>query len=289
MKLDISLARQLVRLLVGEAIPHSQFKKQGHTFLESNALSIRLSGRTKRLVVLQSSETLAHQLANQFGIADLDAYILLFESSNVSRSQAVLTASDSKAISVRTFKGFLVNVTHPVVCSLEGSEITLEPRAGLYYFINNPERFSVSKNCLVVGIENPENFRLPLQIEDRKQVIFVSRYPQSQSKDLVKWLVSRQLEYLHFGDFDFAGIRIYLSEFKKHLGERASFYLPADLEKLFKNHSTPERYDRQIQLIPTTEQLVEPGLKRVVDLINLFKAGLDQEILSVIKVDGKCY
>jgi len=37
--------------------------------------------------------------------------------------------------------------------------------------------------------------------------LFVSRYPQTQSKDLLNWLQSIPNPYLHFGDFDLTGNR----------------------------------------------------------------------------------
>lgn len=61
------------------------------------------------------------------------------------------------------------------------------------------------------------------------KVLFVSRYPQS--KDLCAWLKMIPNRYIHFGDFDLAGVSIFLSEFYSELGERAEFYIPADVEQ----------------------------------------------------------
>ncbi|MCA6071324.1 MAG: hypothetical protein LE168_02900 [Endomicrobium sp.] len=65
--------------------------------------------------------------------------------------------------------------------------------------------------------------------------LFVSRYPQNQSKDLIKWLQSIPNNYLHFGDFDFAGIGIYLNEYKKYLTDKAMFLIPENIEKFIAN------------------------------------------------------
>lgn len=280
MKLELSLARQLARLLAGETIPHSRIKKQSDLFVESGALVIRLSGRTKKVVILKNEEALLNQLSNQFGISDLNRYIELLESPEAFRSDSVIAASDSKIAAVRTFSGFLVNVVEPLKCLLEGTETTLLPTSGLFYFINNPDRFQIPETCIVVGVENPESFRFPPDIPHQGPMVFVSRYPQNQSKDLIKWLLKNRVRYLHVGDFDFAGIRIYLAEFKKHLGEQATFYVPEGLESLFRMYRTPFRYDQQIHMAPKPDQLTEPGLIFTVELINRFKAGLDQEVLS---------
>ena len=65
--------------------------------------------------------------------------------------------------------------------------------------------------------ENKSSEFLNLIFETNNQkILFVCRYPQSN--DLIKWLQSIPNRYLHFGDLDFAGINIYLNEFKKYLG-----------------------------------------------------------------------
>lgn len=69
----------------------------------------------------------------------------------------------------------------------------------------------------IVWIENGKNFN---QIREQRyffgeqKILFVSRYPQST--DLRQWLMSISNAYLHFGDFDLAGIRIYLSGFHRY-------------------------------------------------------------------------
>ena len=39
--------------------------------------------------------------------------------------------------------------------------------------------------------------------------------------------------YLHFGDFDLAGIGIYVNEYKCHLSNKSSFYIPIFLSSYF--------------------------------------------------------
>ena len=69
------------------------------------------------------------------------------------------------------------------------------------------------------------------KLSDR--VLFVSRYPQST--DLRRWLCTISNHYLHFGDFDLAGIHIFLFDFQQYLGkERSSFLIPCDIESRLK-------------------------------------------------------
>ncbi|MEO6707066.1 MAG: hypothetical protein ABIN04_14590 [Ginsengibacter sp.] len=116
---------------------------------------------------------------------------------------------------------------------LNNERIIIEPKEGTFTFIYDYANFIPFNDITIIGIENPENLR---HIQKQQKLfknfrpLFVSRYPQN--KDLIRWLVSIDNNYLHFGDFDFAGLNIYWNEYKKHLRERASFFLPGNIEEL---------------------------------------------------------
>lgn len=107
--------------------------------------------------------------------------------------------------------------------------------------------------------------------------LFVSRYPQNQSKDLLKWLHSIPNSYLHFGDFDFAGIGIYLNEYKKHLGDKAQFFIPENIEFLLDNYGNRALYDKQ-KLNFEQQAIKEENLTKLIALLHKYKKGLEQEI-----------
>ena len=117
-------------------------------------------------------------------------------------------------------------------------------------------------------------------------ILFVSRYPQSG--DLVAWLKSIPNRYLHFGDFDLAGISIFLTEFRIPIdgtpdsGGRTEFFIPDWIEELLEKGS-PERYQNQIERFQTlVERLLslaphDSRLHRLVSLIHTHRRGYDQE------------
>ena len=107
-----------------------------------------------------------------------------------------------------------------------------------------------------------------------QKALFVSRYPQSS--DLRKWLTSISNKYLHFGDFDLAGIHIFLSEFLKYLGEERTYYLiPDDISSRLKHGST-KRYDEQLLRFKEIHTAIAE-LQQLIDLINRERKGYDQE------------
>lgn len=280
MKIPVHIAEKLVQLLQGVSIPSSLAK---HSLIDELVFEgiIERKGRIKKSLLLSDSKALHTYLQNNFSINNLQQYIQVTKQENVLRSDLVIASSDSKLMKIRTFKGFLINCYSPIPATINGNQITLNPVSGTFQFIYDFENLMLSPDITIVGIENPENFR---HINRQKYLfrdikpLFVSRYPQNQSKDLIKWLQSIPNNYLHFGDFDFAGIGIYLNEFKKHLDNRTSFFVPVNIDNLINDHGIKKRYDVQ-KINFAVKSIHEDRLLQLIDTIHKYRKGLDQELL----------
>jgi len=280
MKIPVHIAEKLVQLLQGVSIPSSLAK---HSLIDELVFEgiIERKGRIKKSLLLSDSKALHTYLQNNFSINNLQQYIQVTKQENVLRSDLVIASSDSKLMKIRTFKGFLINCYSPIPATINGNQITLNPVSGTFQFIYDFENLMLSPDITIVGIENPENFR---HINRQKYLfrdikpLFVSRYPQNQSKDLIKWLQSIPNNYLHFGDFDFAGIGIYLNEFKKHLDNRTSFFVPVNIDNLINDHGIKKRYDVQ-KINFAVKSIQEDKLLQLIDTIHKYRKGLDQELL----------
>lgn len=281
MNLPIGIAEKLILLQNGEKIPASKLKHSViDSMLDNGILEQQIQGRSKKLIFLRSTERLNSYLNNHFGINSLNDYISVHKQNDALRSDFVEISSDSKLRKVRTFKGFLVNSYLPIDAILNYEPLLINPPLGCFQFIYDYEHFSIPENVTIVGVENPENFRYISRqkylFEDIKP-IFVSRYPQNQSKDLILWLKSIPNTYMHFGDLDFAGINIYLNEFKKHLGHRASFFVPNNIKELLERYGNRELYDNQKTHLDI-ESIVEIKLNKLIAMIHECKKGLEQEV-----------
>lgn len=282
MKIPVHIAEKLLQLLRGDGIPSSLAR---HSLIDDLVLEgiIERKGRIKKSLLLSDSKALHTYLQNNCSINDLQQYVQISKQENVLRSELVAASSDSKLIKIRTFKGFLINCYFPVQATLNGKQVTLNPVSGSFQFIYDFEKFMLSPDITIVGIENPENFRY---IDKQKYLfsninpLFVSRYPQNQSKDIIKWLQSIPNNYLHFGDFDFAGIGIYLNEFKKHLADRTTFFVPENIEKLIADKGNKQRYNKQT-INFEVKSIREDKLLQLIDTIHKYRKGLDQEILII--------
>lgn len=279
MTLPLNIAEKLLLLANGDKIPAS---KLNHSIFQELILEgiIHKPGKIRSNIQIIDKQQLKLFLKNHFSIDDLELYIETLKNENLIRADLVAVATDSKVRYLRTFKGFLVNCYSPLHAILNNEDVSIYPHEGTFNFIYDFESFIPDKDITIVGIENPENFR---HIGRQKylfkniQPLFVSRYPQYQSKDLIRWLQSIPNNYLHFGDFDFAGISIYLNEFKKHLDYRANLFIPENIDLLIKKNGSKKRYDDQrINFSP--ELIEDRDIQHLINSIHRFKKGLDQEI-----------
>ncbi|MEI6140745.1 MAG: hypothetical protein WCP85_15860 [Mariniphaga sp.] len=284
MKLPVPIAEKLILLLDGGKVPYSQMKHDiVISMIDNGILGIHTIGRTKKLVYLRNNTSLMPYLRNHFGIEILTAYIEGCRNKELNRAEAIEISSNSKLRSTRTFKGFLVNCYQPVECFLNNQNIMIQPNEGTFTFIYDYESFIPSEDITIVGVENSENFRY---VEKQRKwfshikPLFVSRYPQEQHKDLIMWLQSIPNPYLHFGDFDLAGLNIYWNEFRKHLKEKASFFLPPEIEKLLSTYGNRDNYIKQaIQF--DLDAVNEDNVLVLIRLIEKYRKGLEQEILML--------
>jgi len=278
-RLPISIAEKLLAMHNGARLPFSQLKHViVETMLENGVLNKQNKGRSKAFIYIPDDQLLNTYLKNHFGIDSLINYISGYKKDNLTRAEAIVISSTSKLKVIRTFEGFLLNCYEPIQCTLNNLAFTVSPTTGCFTFIFDYKNFIPDSNITIIGIENPENFRY---INRQKQLfkdikpLFVSRYPQN--KDLLRWLQSIPNPYLHFGDFDFAGLNIYFNEYKKHLRDRAQFFIPPEIEQLISTKGNRDLYNNQ-QIQFSEENITEHNILNLLSHIRKYKKGLEQEI-----------
>jgi hypothetical protein len=279
MKLPLAIAKKLKVLVDNGSLSASQLNVTHTAALLADGILIRRTqGRTKAKLLLKEVALLDNYLKNKYGINDLVSYIRGLEQENLTGKQGVEIASNTKIKKIRHFKGFLVNSYLPFSYSLNGNIYTFQPQPGSFLYIHDYETFAIPEPMTVVGVENPENFRFAERqkhLFENISPMFVSRYPQSG--DLVKWLQQIPNSYLHFGDFDLAGIFIYLNEFKKYLSERSSLFIPPNLRELIRQYGNRELYNKQLHLKESILSLQDAEIQPVLDLLLGEKKVLEQQ------------
>lgn len=279
MRLTAATLRRLIRLAEGESLTAGELKGEwAERILEDGVLTVSTQGSRKKFRAVDAA-TFRKYAEDKFEISSLEeAYRLLAEGGG-SRAEQVNTTGDSKYRAARTFKGFLVNSYEPIPAQLGGNALLIAPPEGTFIFVADYETFKIPTDVTVVGVENAENFRhvsrQKFLFERFGKVLFVSRYPQNQSKDLIKWLERIPNPYVHFGDLDLAGIGIFQTEYASRLGNRATFLVPDDYEERLRRGSR-ERYDTQLPRFGSLHT-TDPALTRLLAAIHATHRGYDQE------------
>ena len=241
-RFTISIAKKLLYILEGRTLPSSSLPRWIVDELRIEGLITGITNGSRVSYRLTDSVAFGRYISDNYTSGtSLERWIEIFsgENKDLQRSMLVQETGDSKTVKLRTFRGFLVNCYEPVHARIGNSEFVISPPEGSAVFIQNPDEFHIPSDVTVVGVENGENFcriRSQKHLFGDNKVLFVSRYPQSA--DLREWLIKIPNRYIHFGDFDLAGIYIYQSEFYKFLGDRASFLIPEDIEERLKSGNT---------------------------------------------------
>ena len=262
-------------LLAGEHVASSRIsRKMLEELMDEGLLSVVTRGSRK------SYRARDIEALKRFLIDKDESYRMLDINASDSRASMAAETGNSKLVKVRSCPGFPVNTFEPITCKLNAIDIVINPVEGSFLFITDWKVFSIPEDVVVVGVENMENFRMIRQQRalfeseiGKHRFLFVSRYPQST--DLRSWLQSIPNRYVHFGDFDLAGIHIFLTEFHQYLGDRSSFFIPSDIEKRLAKGSNA-RYNEQYEKYHKLHCDINK-IQNLIDLINKYHRGYDQE------------
>lgn len=272
------MARKMRRLLNGEQLSSASLPDYITHDLVDEGIFVRIPRGQFQRYALVDAQAFRTYLAQRYDIkGTLEAWIEIKSGGQVvKRSEQVRLTGNSKLRKTRSFKGFLVKCYAPVEATLHGESIVIDPHKGLATFVETYEHFRIPANTVVVGIENGENFQhiqRQQYLFEAMNVLFVSRYPQS--KDLITWLQLIPNPYLHFGDFDLAGIQIFLSEFYASLGKRATFFIPEDIEERLRegNRSLYDLQYAKHKAMKVTDERLLP----LVEIIHRYRRGYEQE------------
>ena len=271
----MAISSSILALISGEQVAGSKLSSKLLDELMAEGLLLVTTRGSRKSYRARDVESLKRYLIDKD-----ESYRMLEVSVADSRASLAAETGNSKLLTVRSCPGFPVNSYEPIECSLDGKKFVVNPPEGSFVFIDDWKHFAIPEDVVVVGIENMENFRMIRQqrllfesVLGDIPLLFVSRYPQSS--DLRNWLMGVPNKYVHFGDFDLAGIHIFLTEFHKYLDDRSTYLIPSDIEQRLPKGSQ-DRYNNQYGKYHTLHCNI-PYLQSLIDLINKYHRGYDQE------------
>ena len=282
--------RGLITLMEEGSIRASSLsEKTWKRLQEEHLVSAKREGRA---VTLSGSnrEQIRGFIQRLCGAEDVGKYLATLEKKQAgivpTRTASAKLTNDTKAFGTDVMKGIRLNAIWPVVIHFEGQPFQLNPPHGMSFEVDDEALLEISPDIIVVGVENYSTF---MRIKDYahlfdkdKEYLFTYRatYGKDSYGKWIEWLKRIPNQYLHFGDLDKGGLRIYIDSFRSVLGERASFLIPENYEEIIQNGST-KLYDQQYgEAAPDINR--DPRILPLLNAIERYHKCCEQEKLALL-------
>ncbi|KIM03101.1 MAG: hypothetical protein KU29_12715 [Sulfurovum sp. FS06-10] len=223
--------KALLSLRTQKQISGSQFRTYS-TYLDGmlNGGGIRRKQITKQRfeIILVDRESFDRYLKSQFNIVDLEGYLVELQNPSSTRAKMLSVSRNDKAKKINPLDGAYLSCYESIEIIIDNEMAQLAPLNGSCFFVSKSCQLEISEEILIVGVENVENLLFIQQ-----QSHYFAAIPQKKlfifrNKFMLEWLEKIDNDYLHYGDFDFAGISIYKSQILPRLKGEGSFFIPAN-------------------------------------------------------------
>lgn len=264
------LSRTLLDTLTGEHLV--SVKREGRSYIVRASNSELILGFAKRLA----------------GTDDLESYLSTLEGQQAgikpTRTEAARLVNDTKAFGTDIMKGIRLNTIKPVTVSFDGEDFVVDLPRGMSVEIDEQGFLEIDPEIVVIGVENYATF---MRIKDyvhlfpeKERSLFT--YRSTGGKDSygkwIEWLKRIPNRYIHFGDLDKSGLRIYIDSFRSVLGDRAEFLIPENYEELIRNGSSKLYNEQYGQAAPDVSK--DPRIKPLLEAIERHHKCCEQEKLA---------
>jgi hypothetical protein len=279
MKLQAQAQTKLRELVENGALPASQcghaFQKLLAPMLDGGVLEWKRIGGGRRLVV-NNADALRDFWRQRFPEAALptDAGSRIASVSRFRDTKAIAN-SENEIVSIRAWRNdALLKDSKPV-----GAATTTTAHDVFSFLLTKDCPYELRGSCALV--ENPAVFAVAEQLNlGVGLIIYGHGRISNRTIDWLARMTDSSFSLLHLPDYDPVG----LSEFQRlhaRLGKRVVLHLPADLETRFTKFSNRELLEKSnSQAILTQLRRSDLlAIRRVVELIDRYNAGLEQEAL----------
>lgn len=276
----------LKKLLKNEYILKKEISSQKliNSFKECNA--IELQGKPQGIYLKDINTLFAVLKSNGYNInciEDID-YFIEDKVGPKSRDEVAERFSDTKRIESKSFNGLMVSVFDKIEVTLNSVRQYIYPVEGTGLFIHYSTKLELNNDIVLVGVENPQVVwfisRYRHLFNQDKQYIFLS-LSEFKTSYQYEWLESFSGDYIHFGDFDLAGISIYLTRIVPRLknSKSHSFLIPENIYEIIKTKNYKKDYSNQTKYLKLDAK-DDDNLQKLIDFIKYNKITLEQEFLS---------
>ena len=274
-------------LLENKSIKKSLFtnKKLLDVLIECN--SIYISGKPQQLYLNDEEALFGVINANGYSVAKLEDidYFIEKDTQAISRDEVADKYSNTKEIESKSFNGLMIGVFNKLEVTLNNKKQYLSPLDGTGVFIHYTSKLELDNDIILVGVENPQVLwyinRYKHLFNGDKKYLFLS-ISEYKTTYQYKWLESFQGEYIHFGDFDLAGISIYLNTVIPKLKncKKYSFLIPDNIFNIIKEKNYTKDYQNHTRFL-NIKSKEDEKVQKLIEFIKSYKITLEQESLSL--------
>jgi len=284
MKIGQGILKKLIKLRDNRAITGGEFKpysKYLEPMLYSGGLKRRGVTRSRFEIILSDIESFNLYIKNRFNITDLDGYLQNLQNPKTTRAEMLEVSLDDKAKRVNPFDGLYLASYDNIEVSIDGNITRLNTLNGCLLFVNRNSNLQISKDILVIGVENTENL-----LFIKKQIDYFSHLKEKKifvyrNSSMLNWIEEIANNYLHYGDFDFAGISIYKSQILPRVRANRRFFIPSNIKEMLKRGQSDLYYKH----FAYKEGIlgIDESLDELILLIDDYKKTVRQEFLINFK------
>ena len=281
---------QTIKILLQESyVAKNLFssKKLLEEFIGCNC--VYMSGKPSQIYLNDAEALLGVIKANGYNvncIEDLD-YFIEEENEPKSRDEIADNYSHTKRVESKSFNGLMISVFNKLEVNYNDKKQYFYPLEGSGLFLHYTSKLQLDDDVIVVGVENPQvvwyinNYKHLFENDKKYLFLCISEYKTTYQ---YKWLESFSGEYIHFGDFDLAGINIYLNTIVPKLkkAKSHSFLIPDNIYEIIKEKNYMLDYSNQTKYLNITSK-EDKNLQKLMEFIKSHKITIEQEDLSKYK------
>ena len=220
-------------------------------------------------------------------IEDLD-YFIEEKNEPKSRDEIADNYSHTKRVESKSFNGLMISVFDKLEVNYNDKKQYFYALDGSGLFLHYTSKLQLDDDVIVVGVENPQvlwyinNYKHLFENDKKYLFLCISEYKTTYQ---YKWLESFSGEYIHFGDFDLAGINIYLNTIVPKLkkAKSHSFLIPDNIYEIIKKKNYMLDYSNQTRYLNITSK-EDKNLQKLIEFIKSHKITIEQKDLSNYKI-----